>query len=90
MRGAVIQPSPKPETYVNLHAWKNDEAGDSNYADADGGDPFDGWCVYVRTDAADDFHPFDISGETDFDTYEEARAFADALALKLNCEVREY
>lgn len=78
---------------VCVNAWQWDGEGQT-YADAQCGDRVDGWSVYVRWDDLRGHEwggQFDISDEHDFDTYEEAMAFAVRLVDQIGeADIHEY
>lgn len=75
---------------VCMNAWLELDTGDVTYSDGVN-DPVDGWSVYRRIpDPRGPFWPFDSSDERDFETREEALAYAEQLAAEHGLEIREY
>lgn len=84
-------------TTVEVHAWYYDakptenDPGSISYADAEGGDDWDGWGVYLRVDTPDDpVQPFDVRHDEDFTTKEEALEYAGNLAAKHDALINIY
>lgn len=84
-------PAPLQEKSVQVHAWAFDTDGGQDYADADLGEPHDGWAVYLRVETPDDpQQPFDCRNDQDFTTKEEALTYAGTLAAQHNALIDIY
>lgn len=82
-------------TILGLHAWAYDEHGHQTYADPDAGDVVAGWNVHTQHRDPNGDELIDPAGafdfDVDFDTYDEARAAAEALQAEGKAvEIREY
>lgn len=89
---------PAPKVSIILHGWHWDAYWDARigdlvttqeHADEQPDKEPDGWCVYTRHDPENTHHPFDLSNEQDFATYEEALAEAQTRAAEYGIEHRE-
>lgn len=74
---------------ICLHAWRFEDGGQT-YADPEAGEHVDGWSVYVRRESSHVNEPFEVDIDEDFDSYDAARPFADALGRRYCSPVQEY
>lgn len=81
------------DTFVCLHAFTRDEAGNETYAEPDD-ENADGWCVWLNhrdPETGDTVDPEKAPRlEINLDDYAAAYLIADALACKMGWELREY